>query len=87
MLFIAYVYQKYCNYRLDEVMDLSIISDFWNVNIGEIIEFYCSRDIHRPTMKTIPKIEIANISSILTYELMKKAREKYKILGDTKVKK
>lgn len=81
------VYQKYCDYKLDDVMDLSIISDFWNINIGTIIDFYCNHDIHRPTMKTIPKIKIADMGNILMFELPKKAREKYTILGDIKGKK
>lgn len=81
------VYQKYCDYKLDDVMDLSIISDFWNINIGTIIEFYCSHDIHRPTMQIIPKIEIANMGDIFMYELPKKAREKYIFKDDVKGKK
>lgn len=78
------VYQKYCNYKLDEVMDFSNISDFWNIDLKKMIDFYCSHDIHRPTMKTVPKIEIANMGEILMHELIVEARKIFTISGDTK---
>lgn len=52
------VYQKYCDYELAELMNLSSISDFWNIDLEKLIDFYCNYDIHKPTMKTIKKLKL-----------------------------
>ena len=77
------VYQRYCSYKVDDVMNLSNIGDFWNINIGAIIDYYCNHDMHRPTMKTMPKIEIANIGDILMHDFICNEREMFTISGDT----
>ena len=70
------VYRKYCDYRVDELMDLNEFAQFWNTDINSLIEFYCSHDLYKPTMKTLPKIEIHDMADILSCNLVRGAREK-----------
>lgn len=71
------VYQKYCNYKLDDIMDLSVISDFWNIDMGAIIDFYRTHDLYKPTIKTLGKAEMADIGDLLMYNLIVEARKKF----------
>lgn len=71
------VYQKYCNHKVDDVMDLSKLSDYWNIDIGKIINFYCTHDLYKPTVKTLSKSEMKDVGDILMYNLIKEARKKF----------
>lgn len=71
------VYQKYCDYKVDDVMNLSNLSDYWNIDIGKIISFYCTHDLYKPTMQTLDKGEMKDIGDILMYNLIVEARKKF----------
>ena len=54
------IYTKYCNYKNDELMDLSNVADCWYVEIDKVIDLYCNNDIN-----TLQKIDIVKKSEIM----------------------
>ena len=54
------IYTKYCNYKNDELMDLSNVADCWHVEIDKVIDLYCNNDIN-----TLQKIDIIKKSEIM----------------------
>lgn len=71
------VYQRYCDYRIDDVVNLSSLSDYWNIDIEKIIEFYCTHDLYKPTISTLGKSEMSDVGDILMYNLIVEARKKF----------
>ena len=76
------IYQRYCTYKIDDLIDLSVIADYWNIDIPKIIAFYCEHDLQNSNWKTLKKYDIYQIGNILMLDLMNSAREKFKIIDD-----
>lgn len=66
------VYKKFCSDNIDELMDLSSVSEFWEKNmyiagynvctLSDILHLYCDRDIY-----SLNKKEISDSASLLMY--------------------
>lgn len=59
------IYIKYCDYKNDELMDLSNVVDSWHVEI----DLYCNNDIY-----TLEKIDIIKKSEIRMCDFVKGAK-------------
>lgn len=80
------IYSRYCTYEVDNLMDLSNLSEFWEKdmsvfhsqvvrNISDLINMYCTRDIY-----SLNKMEIANSGTLLMYNWKKNAEDNLHIL-------
>lgn len=76
------IYRRYCNYRISELMDLSEIADYWNIEIHKVVNFYCEHDLQNSNIHTLGKYDIYQIGNILVYDLMNNARNKFVIVDD-----
>lgn len=64
------VYGKYCDYKIDELKDLTVIQDTWKVSLNEVIDFYCNNDIYN-----LKKKDIINTSEIMMCDFVRGAKE------------
>lgn len=80
------IYVKYCNYGVDELKDLSYLSDFWErdmevfrtsvvCNLSDLVNLYCNKDI-----KNLCKNEICDSGTLLMHNWKKNARENLHII-------
>lgn len=62
------IYIRYCNYKNDELMNLSNVDACWHVEIDKVIDLYCSNDIN-----TLQKIDIVKTSEIMMCDFVRGA--------------
>lgn len=60
------IYIRYCNYKNDELMDLSNVNACWHVETDKVIDLYCNNDI-----TTLQKIDIVKTSEIMMCDFVR----------------
>lgn len=74
---IASIYNRYCRYDIDTVLDLSYVANYLGQGINRLLEIYCNNNIEDIPKGTI--IESGNIR----WQIIKYIVEELKIVKDT----
>ncbi len=70
------IYNRYCTYDLDNIMDLSYIADYLGDGVKRLLEIYCNDNI-----EDIPKCTIIESGNI-RWQIIKYIAEELKIVKD-----